>query len=147
VGELFRKFMQELDETELFSEFPALHREFRVAIDEEDAAIAAFDGTQAAAARFAAAHDKAWQVWERYGRRFMAEAKVGHIFYAQQNYTTPKIAVSDGEIATDLLVVEHMRLLGGVAHLFDRDRVEVGEKGFARPAYGRINHPLKQHRV
>jgi Rrf2 family protein len=42
---------------------------------------------------------------------------------------------------------EHVRLIGGVAHLFNRDRVEVGEKGFARPAYGRINHPLKQHRV
>ena len=62
-------------------------------------------------------------------------------------YRAPQIAVSDGEIAADLLVVEHVRLLGGVAHLFDRDRIEVGEKGFARPAYGRINHPLKQHRV
>jgi hypothetical protein len=53
----------------------------------------------------------------------------------------------DGEIAADLLVVEHMRLLGRVAHLFDRDRVEVGEKGFARPAYGRVDYALKQHRI
>jgi hypothetical protein len=27
------------------------------------------------------------------------------------------------------LVVEHMRLLGRFAHLFDRDRIEIGEKG------------------
>jgi hypothetical protein len=40
-----------------------------------------------------------------------------------------------------------MRLLGGVAHLFDRDRIEIAEKGFARPAQGRINSPLDQHRV
>ena len=40
-----------------------------------------------------------------------------------------------------------MRLLGRLAHLFDRDRIEIGEKGFARPAHGRIDHPLEQHRV
>ena len=62
-------------------------------------------------------------------------------------FSSTKVAPLDSEIAADPLVVEHMRLLGGVAHLFDRDRVEVGEKGFGRPAYGRINHPLKQHRV
>jgi hypothetical protein len=33
-----------------------------------------------------------------------------------------KVAPLDSEIAADFLVVEHMRLLGGVAHLFDRDR-------------------------
>ncbi len=100
VGELFRKSMQELNETELSPEFAALHREFRIAVDEEDRAIAAFDGTQAAAANLNAAHNKAWQVWERiqetkpvyvkdlairtaplmwamgrHGRRFMAEAR------------------------------------------------------------------------
>jgi hypothetical protein len=58
-----------------------------------------------------------------------------------------RVAPLDSEIAADSLVVEHMRLLGGVSHLFDRDRVEVGEKGLARPAYGRINHPLEQNRV
>ena len=26
-------------------------------------------------------------------------------------------------------------------------RGEIGEKGFARPSYGRIDHPLEQHRV
>ena len=69
-----------------------------------------------------------------------------HIFTRSKIYNA-QIAASDGEVAADFLVVEHVRLLGGVAHLFDRDRVEIGEKGFARPAYGRINHPLKQHRV
>jgi hypothetical protein len=61
-----------------------------------------------------------------------------------QRLPTP---ASDSEIAADFLVVEHVRLFGGVAHLFDRDRVEIGEKGFARSAYSRIDHPLKQHRV
>jgi hypothetical protein len=56
-------------------------------------------------------------------------------------------STSDGEITADLLVVEHMRLLGGVAHLFDRDRVEIGEKGFAGPAHGRIDDPLEEHRI
>jgi hypothetical protein len=65
--------------------------------------------------------------------------------YAEQNYT-PQIAVSDGEITADFLVVEHMRPLGGVAHLFDRNRIEVGEKGFASPAYSRVDHPLKLRR-
>jgi hypothetical protein len=50
-------------------------------------------------------------------------------------------------LAGEMLVVEHERLFGGVAHLFDRDRVEVGEKGLARPAYGRIDHTLEQDRV
>ena len=63
------------------------------------------------------------------------------------NYTAPQIPASDAEVAADLLVVQHMRLLGGLAHLFDRDRIEIGEKGFTRPAYGRIDHPLKEHRV
>jgi hypothetical protein len=85
-----------------------------------------------------------------------AEARIGYLSkqrlsrpsdHAAQHYRTPQIPASDGEIAAGFLVVEHMRLLGGVAHLFDRDRIEVGEKGFARPAYGRVDHPLKQHRV
>ena len=67
VGELFRKHMHELNEAELSPEFAALHREFRVAVEQEDAAIAAFDGTQAATAAFRAAHDKAWEIWERIG--------------------------------------------------------------------------------
>jgi hypothetical protein len=58
-----------------------------------------------------------------------------------QNYTMRKLAVSDSEIAADLLVVEHVGLLSGLAHLFDRDRVEIGEKRLARPTYGRIDHP------
>jgi hypothetical protein len=62
-------------------------------------------------------------------------------------FSSTKVAPLDSEIAADFLVVEHMRLLGGVAHLFDRDRIEVGEEAFASPAYGRVNHPLKQHRV
>jgi hypothetical protein len=37
-----------------------------------------------------------------------------------------------------------MRLLGRLAHLFDRDRVEIGEKRFAGPAHGRIDDPLEQ---
>ena len=65
----------------------------------------------------------------------------------RQNHTTPQIPVSDGEIAADLLRVEHMRLLSRLAHLFDRDRIEIGEKGFARPAHGRIDYALKEHRV
>jgi hypothetical protein len=56
-----------------------------------------------------------------------------------------KFAPLDSEIAADLLVVEHMRLLGRLAHLFDRDRIEIAKKGFARPAHGRINGPLDQH--
>jgi hypothetical protein len=59
----------------------------------------------------------------------------------------PSTAALDGEIAADFLFVKHMRVLGRLAHLFDRDRVEVGEKGFARLTHGRINHSLKQHRV
>jgi hypothetical protein len=100
VTELFRKSLEDLDETELSPAFAALHREFRVAVDGEDAALAAFDGTPAAAARVKAAHDAAWVVWQRigateavyvkdlairtaplmwamgrHGRRFMAEAE------------------------------------------------------------------------
>jgi hypothetical protein len=48
----------------------------------------------------------------------------------------PKLPASVGEIAADLLVLEHMQFLGRLAQLFDRDRVEIGEKGFAGPAYG-----------
>jgi hypothetical protein len=62
-------------------------------------------------------------------------------------YRTPQIPALDSEIAADFLVIEHMRLLGRLAHLFDRDRIEIGEKGFPRLAYGRIDHPLKEHRV
>jgi hypothetical protein len=40
-----------------------------------------------------------------------------------------------------------MRLLSCLAHLFDRDRIEIGEKGFARPAHGRIDYALKEYRV
>ena len=40
----------------------------------------------------------------------------------------------DGEIATNLLIVEHTQLLGGLAHLCDCNRVEIGEKSFARAA-------------
>ena len=58
---------------------------------------------------------------------------------------SPQIAVSDSEIAGDLLVVEHMRLVGRFAHLLDGDRIEVGEKGFARPAHSRVDHPLEQN--
>ena len=65
VGELFRKSMEDLDEAELSPAFAALHREFRVAVDGEDAAIAAFDGTEAAMAAYRAAHDKAWEIWGR----------------------------------------------------------------------------------
>jgi hypothetical protein len=65
VGELFRKSLEDLDETELSPAFAALHREFHVAVDGEDAAIAAFDGTEAAMARVMAAHDEAWEVWRR----------------------------------------------------------------------------------
>jgi hypothetical protein len=39
-----------------------------------------------------------------------------------------------------------MRLLGRLTHLFDRDRIEIGEKGFARLAHGRIDHPLELRR-
>jgi hypothetical protein len=56
-----------------------------------------------------------------------------------------QIPGSDSKIAADLLVVEHMRLLGRLAHLFDRDRIEIGEKSFARLAHGRIDHPFEQH--
>ena len=38
-------------------------------------------------------------------------------------------------------------VLGRLVHLFDRDRIEIGEKGFARRAYFWIDHPLEQHRV
>jgi hypothetical protein len=64
---------------------------------------------------------------------------------SRPSFSSTKVALLDGEIAADLLVVEHMRLLGRLAHLFDRDRVEIAEKGFARPAHGRINSPLDQH--
>ena len=47
----------------------------------------------------------------------------------------------------DHLLVEHMGFLGRLAHLFDGDRIEIGEKGFARLAHGRIDHPLEQDRV
>ena len=59
----------------------------------------------------------------------------------------PQIPGSDSELAADLLVVEHMRFLGRLAHLFDGDRIEIGEKGFARLAHGRIDHALEQDRV
>ena len=54
---------------------------------------------------------------------------------------------SDSKIAGGLFVVEHMRPLGRLAHLFDRDRIQIGEKGFARLAHRGINHALEQHRV
>jgi hypothetical protein len=44
-----------------------------------------------------------------------------------------RIRPLDSEIAADLLVVEHMRFLGRLAHLLDGDRV--GEEGFGRPSY------------
>jgi hypothetical protein len=50
-SELFRKFMEDLDETQLSPAFAALHREFRAAVEGEDAAFLAFDGTDAAMAR------------------------------------------------------------------------------------------------
>ena len=34
-----------------------------------------------------------------------------------------QIPGSDSKLAADLLVVEHMRLLGRLAHLFDGDRI------------------------
>ena len=34
-----------------------------------------------------------------------------------------RIPGSDSKLAADLLVVEHMRLLGRLAHLFDGDRI------------------------
>jgi hypothetical protein len=40
-----------------------------------------------------------------------------------------------------------MCLFGRLAHLFDRDRIEIGKEGLAGPAYGRIDDPLKQDRV
>jgi len=69
--------------------------------------------------------------------------------YFMQHRTNrkPQIAVSDGEIATNLLIVEHMQLLGRLAHLFDRDQIEIGKKTFASPAHSRIDDPLKQDRV
>jgi len=33
------------------------------------------------------------------------------------------------------------RLLGRLAHLFDRDRIEIGEERFTGPAHCRIDHP------
>jgi len=48
-----------------------------------------------------------------------------------KNYRTPQIPASDSEIAADLLVVENVRLLGRLAHLFDRDRIQIGEEGFS----------------
>ena len=74
-------------------------------------------------------------------------------FFCQKQMRSPshpslsKVAPLDSESAGDLLVVEHMRLLGRFAHLFDRDRIEIGEEGFAGSAHGRIDDPLKQHRV
>ena len=50
----------------------------------------------------------------------------------------------DSEIAGSLLVVEHMGFLGRLAHLFDGDRIEIAEKGFARLPHGRIDHPLSR---
>ena len=82
-----------------------------------------------------------------FGTDLPRRSQVGHMFCAATKLYNAQIAVSDGEIAADLLVIQHMRLLGRFAQLFNRDRIEIGEKGFARPAYGRINHPLKQHRV
>jgi hypothetical protein len=75
------------------------------------------------------------------------EARPDAIFYTAQNYRTPQTTASDGEITADFLIVAHMRLLGGLAHLFDRDRIEIGEKGFARLAHGRIDNALKERRV
>jgi hypothetical protein len=60
---------------------------------------------------------------------------------------TPQMPASDSEISTNLLIVEHMQLLGGLAHLFDRDQIEIGKKTFASPAHSRIDDPLKQDRV
>ena len=54
---------------------------------------------------------------------------------------------SDGKIADSLFVVEHMRPLGRLAHLFDRDGIQIGEKGFSRLAHGGINDALEQQRV
>jgi hypothetical protein len=62
-----------------------------------------------------------------------------------------QIAVSDGEVALleveqlHLPIIEHMRLLGRLAHLFNRDRIEIAEKGFAGPAHGGLDDPLQQH--
>jgi hypothetical protein len=63
-----------------------------------------------------------------------------------QDYRTPQIPGSGSKIGR-FLVIEHMRLLGCLAQLFDRDRIEIGAEGFARPAHGRIDHPLEQYRV
>ena len=38
------------------------------------------------------------------------------------------------DLLQDLLVVEDMRFLSGIAHLFDCERVEIAKEGFARPA-------------
>src|ERR1700684_2992226 len=59
----------------------------------------------------------------------------------------PSSSVRLARSDTDLLVVEHMRLLGRLAHLFDCDRIEIAEKGFARPGHGGLDDPLKEHRV
>jgi hypothetical protein len=59
--------------------------------------------------------------------------------------TTLQTTALDSEIATNLLVVEHMQLLGGLAHLFDRYQIEIGKKSFASPAHRRIDDPLEQH--
>ena len=85
--------------------------------------------------------------WEWRTRPFLEARAIRHgptQFYAAQNYRTLQIPASDHEIAADLLVVEYMGLFGRLTQLFDRDRIEIGEKGFARPAYGRIDHPLEQ---
>src|ERR1700722_5458626 len=61
------------------------------------------------------------------------------VFLSGPPLSSTKVASLDSEIAADLLVVKHMRLLSGLAHLLDCDRIEIAEKGFARPAHGRIN--------
>jgi hypothetical protein len=66
-------------------------------------------------------------------------------FMQHRTNRTPQIMTSDGEIATNLLIVEHMQLLGGLAHLCDRDQIEIGKKSFASPAHGRIDDTLEQH--
>ena len=74
-------------------------------------------------------------------------SKLAPLSTARRNIRTTQIAVSDGEIATNLLIVEHMQLLGSLAHLFDRDQIEIGKKTFASPAHSRIDDPLQQDRV
>src|ERR1700749_3550938 len=70
--------------------------------------------------------------------RLLSRSKSPSIFPRNGN------AGSDGEL---VLVVEHVRLLSCLAHLLDRDRIEIGEKDFAGLAYCRINPSLEQHRA